>query len=650
MNVINERVIRSILDIEGYVTISSLAEMTGYSVSSIKHNLAWIKEELKEYGAELISTPKKGLLLTATDAQRQRLLEVLDEEAGTMTDSFECRKDYILETLFYYEQNYTVQLFSEELNVSRSMIQKDLVIIGKMLERFNIQLKKVRKQGIFLKGNEFNIRQAMVDSNNSQYRIWNKSTILELPDCFDRRLSCKAYTYQSGFYSDEAMIRMQGELLYIEKKLNIRFTDIEFGRILEYLLITGQRIERGKLIKEEVRDDLPDIEAAYYHYSKEVLRRLYPKYADALAMEVKFLAARLFVASTCDDGRVNDSRQYVKPVVAFLSAVGEVIGQERIHEDEPLIHELSVYFERIRIRECYQILDWTELHKDVRKQIPALYAVCMLVLHEQQDSLEFNLARDDIAWISVAIDNYINDVRNRIQAVLVHATNNQTASYQRRKIERRFPNLHISECIYWSDYEPAMADERIVISTVFLKAVSERIILVTKHLKKNDMVQIRNRLKHIEREQQVDPVSMFRESVSEDFILLDLNAQDRWEVLEKMGQVLVDKQLITEEVLPEVVDQEERCSTVIGKGIAIPHLFHNSIPKAIIIMAKLKYPVRWKRSEKVSFVILTLMNQNDRSVNQKLFKSLCLLIKSDVSVSGIINAADKQSIMKALRA
>ena len=75
------------------------------------------------------------------------ILDDLNEYANKDPESFYYRKNYILDTLFYYPAKYTIQLFSEELCVSRNIIQKDLKHIEDYLSEFNLTLTKVRNQG-----------------------------------------------------------------------------------------------------------------------------------------------------------------------------------------------------------------------------------------------------------------------------------------------------------------------------------------------------------------------------------------------------------------------------------------------------------------------------------------------------------------------
>ena len=118
MNNLQEKVIRAMVDMYGFYSIEELSEMTEISISSIKRSLKDITKFIEDYDGKLLRVPKKGICMVVTDQQRENILEALDSYANGNPESFYYRKNYILDILFNYPANYTVQLFSEELCLS----------------------------------------------------------------------------------------------------------------------------------------------------------------------------------------------------------------------------------------------------------------------------------------------------------------------------------------------------------------------------------------------------------------------------------------------------------------------------------------------------------------------------------------------------
>ncbi|MBE6012882.1 MAG: HTH domain-containing protein [Lachnospiraceae bacterium] len=640
MDLISEKVIRSIVDVDGYITANSLADLTGISASNIKHNLSQIKKELEKFHASLQSIPKKGFLLVATPEQRQEIIHALNEAVSRTSEFYTYRKEYILETLFLYPANYTIQLFSDELSVSRNTIQKDLEQIDKELKKFHVEIRRVRNQGIILEGNEFNIRQSMIDCNNSKYWNWNRDTILEDTGPMDRRISKKAYTYLSNTYSKEDLIAAQEELQAGEIKLGIQFIDISFGRLLEYLAITMERVRLGKKInKEEQKGQPVKIPDKYLEAALHILKHVLPEMKKGYLPEAQYLAARLFVASTCDDANIEADDEYKDIVIDFLLRIEEIIGTKLLSVNAELIKELSIAFVRIKIREAYQILDWSELYRDIQKQLTGLYGICITNIHSVEECIGCRFRQDDVAWITLLIRNCIHDIKNRIPAILVHGTNYHTAFYQKEKIEEEIPKLIIKKSLYFKNFEPAMAENCLVISTVPFKDYADNVIEITKHINKNDLECIKNGLDNMEWRYQTKLIQeLIHEVFETQLIMPDLSVPHKEEAISQMTELLLKNGCVEEGFLEDVLERERFCPTSIGNEIAIPHGYYDNILKNAIAVARVRHRVCWNQDEKVKLIFLIAIKYKEPLKIKVLFHYLYELIENQELLKKIKNA------------
>lgn len=630
MDLISEKVIRSIVDVDGYITANSLADLTGISASNIKHNLTQIKKELEKFHVSLQSIPKKGFLLVATPEQRQEIIQVLNETVSRTSEFYTYRKEYILETLFLYQANYTIQLFADELSVSRNTIQKDLEQIDEELKKFHVKIKRVRNQGLILEGNEFNIRQSMIDCNNSKYWNWNRDTILDNTGVMDKRISKKAYTYLSNTYSKEDLIAVQEELWTGEQKLGIQFVDISFGRLLEYLAITIERVRMGKKInKVDQQEEWVEIDSKYLDVALLVLKHILPENKKGYLAEAQYLAARLFVAVTCDDTNVQINDNYKDIVIDFLLGIEEIIGTKLLSINEELIKELSIAFVRVKIREAYQILDWSELYRDIQKQFTGLYGICMTNLHDVEDSMGCRFRQDDVAWIVLLIHNCISDIKNRIPAILVHGTNYHTAFYQKEKIEEAIPKLIIKKSLYFKNFNTALAGDSLIIATVPFKENADNVIEITKHINNSDMECIQSGLDNMEWKYQVKLLQeIIHEVFAADLIIPNLSVPNKEEAISRMAELLKEKGCVEEGFCDKVLERERFCPTSIGNEIAIPHHYHDFILKNSIAVARVRHRVHWNQDEKVKLIFLIAIKYKEPLKIKVLFHYLYELIEN----------------------
>lgn len=144
------------------------------------------------------------------------------------------------------KSNYTIQIFADDLGVSRNTILYDLESIEKWLDFYNIKLMRVRNFGLTVEGDEFDIREAIMDSNKQLMEF--TSIDIDRPDNFDLRISKTFFNYFSKFYSDSNLYNLQNLLKKAEERLNTHFADASFIQLIEYLAILKRRVNEGNII------------------------------------------------------------------------------------------------------------------------------------------------------------------------------------------------------------------------------------------------------------------------------------------------------------------------------------------------------------------------------------------------------------------
>ncbi|MDB7985580.1 HTH domain-containing protein [Faecalicoccus pleomorphus] len=186
MEYVTEKIIRYVLSQNEFKTAKQIAANINVSESSVKHNIAEAKMILSKVGGKLLSVPGKGFILESSSSD----IEILKDEVFKLinqSDSYVYRQNYILNILFMKKSNYTIQIFADDLGVSRNTILYDLESIEKWLDFYNIKLMRVRNFGLTVEGDEFDIREAIMDSNKQLMEF--TSIDIDRPDNFDLRIS-----------------------------------------------------------------------------------------------------------------------------------------------------------------------------------------------------------------------------------------------------------------------------------------------------------------------------------------------------------------------------------------------------------------------------------------------------------------------------
>lgn len=106
---------------------------------------------------------------------------------------------------------------------------------------------------------------------------------------------------------------------------------------------------------------------------------------------------------------------------------------------------------------------------------------------------------------------------------------------------------------------------------------------------------------------------MMNDLITRDMILLDLEANDKNEVIQRLSEVIEgqDRLVELEGFVEQVNKREETFPTSIGFSFAIPHGKCNSVKKAALAFARLKTEVKWSEEENVKYVFLIGVSEKE---------------------------------------
>ena len=639
-----KKIVRALLDVHDYMTTDELAKMINVSASSIKHNIRNAREELGKYGIDLISVSKKGLCLDADNEQRVRALKAIDESESP--DSFFYRKNYILDTLLHYDSVYTIQLFAEELYVSRSIIQRDLQYIENILERHNLKITKKRNVGIIVEGNEFNKRQVIIEHNLKKFPdIVLAEKNKKIPK-FDRRISPKKYSYFLAVYPEVDFRELQMELQEAEKMLGILFSDDSFCQLVEYIAVSLGRIEKGNTIVIPKDMSIIEIGIEQEDIAEKLLRNLLGKEIKETEMEKHYLAVKFLAHRTCTSTVTESSRKYRNNAKKFVSEIGSVIGANTLHQNSSLINNLAVFFERLKFRDYYQIIVWDDIHHDIKEKFASLYGICLAALYGIEEELGVNFTQDDVAWIVLLIHNTITETVKPKAAALITASDSQTSKYMANKLMEKIVGLDVKEISHYKNFNlKHFGKFPLIITTVALDINNSAVI--SKEINDYDIEVIQRKIDEKFYDEIVS-ANIFEEVFHRELVICDLYAEDKRDAIEKICNIMIEKGYVKKGFEGKVWERENKTPTSIGSQIAIPHVYKEFVDKTAIAVARLKHPVVWNGDDKIRLILLMALDINSKNKMKKLLQKLYMFIDNAEKQTFLLDAANSEEMFQVL--
>jgi len=134
------------------------------------------------------------------------------------------------------------------------------------------------------------------------------------------------------------------------------------------------------------------------------------------------------------------------------------------------------------------------------------------------------------------------------------------------------------------------------------------------------------------------------------YILTEFKSEDKDNVINELVDLLKgDSRIIDlEEVRKCVFEREEKMSTGVGKGFAIPHGKTNSVTDILAAFGKSETPIEYNSldGEPVHLIFLLIGKENLVAKHIKLLSRISRLMNNEEFRKKLVNASSKESVLK----
>ncbi len=144
------------------------------------------------------------------------------------------------------------------------------------------------------------------------------------------------------------------------------------------------------------------------------------------------------------------------------------------------------------------------------------------------------------------------------------------------------------------------------------------------------------------------------EFLAEEFIVVDLKAMDKWDVIRQMVAFLMRthrvEHISQEELYQSIVDREKDMSTAMGRGIAIPHGHIEKGPSIQGVMAICRQGIEFDApdGEPVKLIMLIVTPQDKKDMHLKVLSSLSSMVSDEAIRTRLIAAISPEDAMEVI--
>lgn len=583
----------------------------GITTRTLRNELANEKESLKKIGIEIISIHRRGYQLNVVDEVKYYNYmseSIRDNTLGNQRipkDADE-RVNYLIQRLLVSNDYVKSDDLADELFVSRSTLNNDLISVRTKLSYFELEIVSKPSYGIKISGSEMKLRSAM-----SLY-FYGANSYSDIAVKFDK----------DSIYNDISDL-----LLNVMHENNYRLTDLGFKNLVTHIIITLIRMKDNVYVPSTyINDDLYKSEA--YELSNIICNQLELIYNLKLPK-----SERIYIAIHLSG---KESSQHIdQNTISFeenATMFNEMYNYINEHYNMDLSHDLDLYtslslhFQPMKHRIQYGLRIDNPLLETVRIEQALAFEISIGIAQILEKYWKYPIAEEEIGYVALhlalSIENYEERI-NKKNIIIVCASGAGSSQILYHKVKQQFgkslekitvSELYSLELLDISDYD-------LILTTVPLnKAVEIPVIHVNYFLDSQDVKNVSTLLKGVN-----DNADYIDKIFNKSLFFSDISANNYVSVIEEMCNRISKVISLPEGFEASILERESIATTEFGNQVAMPHPMKPMTGDTFVAIGILDKPIRWKNNV-VKFVILMSIGKNSKESLSLLHEVIAALV------------------------
>lgn len=583
-----EELIRILLKSEKPLTTTELAEKLNVSSRTIRSDLSKIESELLVHHLCLEKKPHVGVWIQGSKEDKIALFLNVDQQYGDVnTYSKEYRVGCILVQILLGNNKIYPDKFADELYVSRSTIEKDLSVVSQWLNKHQLELSKSNSSGLYVKGTEENIRNAVGSLAN---------------DLNSKNLSIESFleTYLNvDFKKIEDIVSDWNE------KYEMNLNEMNTNNLAFHASIMLIRILKNKELKISECNELQEESHSYKKKFEQLIYKLseyihcdIPK-AESNYLLMHLLGMYLNEPTFINNDFLSDLKKLAENISDdFIQNLDKIVALN-LEENEKFKQSLILHLLPTVYRLKYGFNLYNPLLGEIKANYAGSYSLATIINSSFEKFLNVTVSEEEIAYVALHISVAVEQPSEKQRVAIVCTMGVGVSRFLSVKLQENFPNITFIHCSC-DDYDQ-IEKCNYVLSTVKL-SIGKPYLQINPLLHELDIQKIRTFI--------YGNPSVNKNNFSIQTVMIEHGHTDRLSVLQEMSKRLQLCGVVTPYFLETVLKRETMGSTEIGNGIILTHGFHEAVKRTQIAFYKLDNPIFWN-TQKVNFIVLLAVAKVD---------------------------------------
>jgi lichenan operon transcriptional antiterminator len=580
-----------------------------------------LRNELKELNvvgekSGFVIQKKRGEGFLLQVVNQELVQTYLKEMKGALApDLPRIRVINIIMLLLQTTEFQTIDMFADSLMISRSTVLSDMVEVEKQVRIFDLKVEAKSRYGVRLLGDETNFRRAF------SYFLGQKETGL---------LKKSNYlNFEKAFPFEEIRTVLSEEV----QNNHLKLSYFALENILVHIQVLSFRVSQHNFIlpNQEQKLNVSLIKPSFMNIAKRICEILSELYHVVLPKsEIIYLAAHLSGKSSVDDideQEKNDLKQRLKQCLVKLDQtfLTQFIG------DPQLLNTLIMHMYPLLRRLYFNLKLTNPLIDDVYSRYSDVFMIAINFSEMIKEIWGFELSSDEMGYITMHFAAHMEREKQKQlssykKILLSYGLGAGSAELLKLKLETLFQDATI-DVVQYSELQSVHLEEYdLLVSSIPIQFdnISIPYIQVASILTETDIQRIRRTLTKY-------PASRMKENAqtllslfhSELFYIEESRESfDYKAFIKDKAKRVVEIGFATPDYPDLVVEREEKISTILQNGIAVPHALKMVAIQDSVSVVIFKNPISFD-GKVVQILFLINLRSGDLFLHKELSR-LCL--------------------------
>ena len=639
----NERQIklaRLLIEHDKFLPASFYSKKLSVSTKTVFQDLETLRLFIQPYSVEIERLPSLGIHLSGEHSAKSNFLKELESELSQDQLSPVNRRVKIIQSVFFEEDNPTLESLAEQYLVSKTSLYNDLKIINEIIVSNGIEIIS-NNDGLTSQGAENEIQLAI------KQLVTHFSNLIE-----EKSVNAKLY-----HFFEKQLVDIVSKILHKNfRELTEKVSDYYMESLLTTLLVQCRRIHLVYHVEGE--DDYLFSSIRYMEtfvvandMSERLSQETVLNFSEA---DKDYLSRQLFAHRVTTEVKASDEK-YVDLVYRLISRMSK-IEKIDLTQDEHLFNSLLYHIPAMILRLKRGIHIENPLLENIRDQYSELFSIVWyaLVIVEQQYNVILN--DDEISFILIHFQIALDRQSKASNIVIICQYGMSSAQFIYSKVRKFIPahdNVEISTLERFNKSDKENID--LIISSIDIPQSKTPFVKVTPLVSNQDYIKIMEAYTKyliqgapfglsdsLDRNFEVDVLSKY---VNLKLISLQNLFSDKADCLNSMIDELEKRKLVLPTFRKSVFEREDIGNTNLESGVALPHADPTTILKSHIYIVSLKKSINWG-DRTVKLIIMVNLSEEDLQEIREVVEELYQFIDEKKKVDALVKVNDSVQMLQ----